>query len=694
MPGLLSGKALRSGGSNTYIQLSGAQPQLPQSATTTTGYTINTDSKLVTTYRSSLGNLQMDKGSVWNNLGGNITLIGTGTSTVIVLGGTLSTSTNTGALVVHGGVGISNDINVNNLTIGQGYQSQAGGVNNIVISGQAVPTINNFNNGQENVNIGYSSLQGISTAYKDIAIGRYALSSGTNLSFSIAIGDSSLKQIGVVNNQPVGPIIAIQKGVATILTVNNHGLSTGTQVYIDGVTGMTQLNSNYYWISVVDISNVELYTDNILGNALDSTGFPSWSGGGELYRKLAYDGNIGIGVNTGIKLIDGEQNILIGHNCGTNLTTGSYNFFFGHEIGNNITTGTNNVALGGDNLVDGLDHQVSIGSVFYFDGKGLLHLYADTTTGLGTNSTGTSSGALVVVGGVGISGNMFVGSDTHILSTLDSTLTSNGALVVDGGVGIGLNLNVGHDAHVFRAFTVDGTGDVNLNPQSASVIIEPALGGTVIIRPSATGNIDNMVIGQNNAQQSFFTDAHATHFIGFASTATSLEGGALGSLPYQIGYGETGFINIGPANSILTSNGTTATWSVGGSLTAGTASNANNIFVHPINSKATYYLDLSTEIGDYGAVDADANLTYVTTTATTSSYFITGTSVLNVPGSIYSMEGSADENNLLYTPRVVVGPTPPPAPRVGDFWIDLTTLAQYQWINDNGSRFWIQIAQL
>ena len=65
-----------------------------------------------------------------------------------------------------------------------------------------------------------------------------------------------------------------------------------------------------------------------------------------------------------------------------------------------------------------------------------------------------------------------------------------------------------------------------------------------------------------------------------------------------------------------------------------------------------------------------------------------------MPGSIYSIDGGADENNLLYTPRVSVTAVAPPNPRVGDFWIDLTSLAQYQWINDGGSRFWIQIAQL
>ena len=136
MPSLLSGSALRTGGSQTYIKLSTAQPQLPPSPTTSTGYTIITDSKLVTSYASSLGNIQFTSGTIYSNLPDqNINIIGTDSSVVIVSGGTPNFSTNTGALQVIGGIGISDglyagsDIHVNDLVIGQGYEGQ----NNIII---------------------------------------------------------------------------------------------------------------------------------------------------------------------------------------------------------------------------------------------------------------------------------------------------------------------------------------------------------------------------------------------------------------------------------------------------------------------------------------------------------------------------------------------------------------------------------
>jgi len=45
----------------------------------------------------------------------------------------------------------------------------------------------------------------------------------------------------------------------------------------------------------------------------------------------------------------------------------------------------------------------------------------------------------------------------------------------------------------------------------------------------------------------------------------------------------------------------------------------------------------------------------------------------------------------LYTPRTFISPTPPPNPRVGDFWIDDTIAAFLMRIQEGTSTFWIQI---
>ena len=74
-----------------------------------------------------------------------------------------------------------------------------------------------------------------------------------------------------------------------------------------------------------------------------------------------------------------------------------------------------------------------------------------------TTATSTTTGALQVAGGVGLTGNLFAGGLTRITDETESSATASGALVVSGGVGIAKNLNVGGDIQVTGDFTVAGT---------------------------------------------------------------------------------------------------------------------------------------------------------------------------------------------------------------------------------------------
>lgn len=79
-----------------------------------------------------------------------------------------------------------------------------------------------------------------------------------------------------------------------------------------------------------------------------------------------------------------------------------------------------------------------------------------------TNSTSTTTGGLVVTGGVGIAQDLVLGGSLifdgdageirvrqlKVTSTLSSTSTTTGAIVVTGGQGIGENLNVGKDVTI------------------------------------------------------------------------------------------------------------------------------------------------------------------------------------------------------------------------------------------------------
>lgn len=415
MPGLLSGKTLRSGGSGQFIDLKGAQPQLPPSPSTSTGYTLVTNDKLVTTYSSSLGNLEFNSATIWSNNGKDIQLIGTGTSTVIVLGGTETTSTNTGALIVQGG-------------------------------------------------------------------------------------------LGVWGNLQVG-------GTATIYNLVIPSIKT---------------------------------------------------------------------------------------------------------------------------------------------------------------SSSTSTGALVVTGGVGIGDNVNIGSTLYV----GSTATFN------------TDVNVKRDVTIKGELTVDGQGAVTLSPEAANVTIQPSAGGTVTIQPSLTGHMNNIIIGEYSSQDSYFLNSYANNFIGLATTATNLQRGELGSIPYQTESGKTEFIGIGSTNTVLISNGSTATWASSADLTVSTATYAKEVFVNT-STGLDYFIILSTATDNYGKLVEDPDFYY------SSNYKELYVQTIRADQSIYSREGITEESNLLYTPRTTLSIGDPPAgPRLGDFWVDPSQGATFQYMLDGTNRVWVQFTGL
>jgi hypothetical protein len=407
MPNLLSGSLLRSGGSGEFLGLAAAQPQLPPTDTTSTGFTLITDGLLRTSYRSSLGNIEFKNAELWSNLTtGTIRILATGTDIA-------STSTNTGLLVVDGDIGvwgtmnIGKDININGITIGQGYE----GINNIIVRGTALPLPNDFETGQSSIAVGHDTLLGIATSYKTIAIGRYALSSGTEISNSIAIGDSALKSVGVYPTLIIATVTNVTLSNPVVITAPGHNLNTGTAVKLFNIDGTVELNDTVYYVepSTTTVAEFALYSDILRTTPIDGTGFTPYISGttGTVNRLYYQDSNIAIGAGAGELLIDGEDNIFIAHRAARIWTTGSNNIIIGQNTAKFINTGSGIISIGGDNLVDGLDNQVNIGSVFYYDGRGYAYIAADTSVGLGTNSTGTSSGALIVAGGVGIAGDVY-----------------------------------------------------------------------------------------------------------------------------------------------------------------------------------------------------------------------------------------------------------------------------------------------
>ena len=106
-----------------------------------------------------------------------------------------------------------------------------------------------------------------------------------------------------------------------------------------------------------------------------------------------------------------------------------------------------------------------------------------------TNSTSTTSGALSVNGGLGIVGNAFIGGTTTISNTTASTSSSTGALVVSGGVGISGNLNIGVDLGISGLTTLTYTSEkLNTKTSATGTVTHDLSTGSVFYHSSISNN--------------------------------------------------------------------------------------------------------------------------------------------------------------------------------------------------------------
>ena len=248
--------------------------------------------------------------------------------------------------------------------------------------------------------------------------------------------------------------------------------------------------------------------------------------------------------------------------------------------------------------------------------QGILYVGGIVTTAT-IQSTSTFSGSIVVSGGIGLSGNINAGGvvtatnlyvgiwpvstgttsgSSNITGTNNSFLITNqtqsvstttGALVVSGGVGISGNLYVygGITATQLTIayttitqslitspdiFTITNTTPTT-SPTTGALVVSGGVGvgGGLFVGGVATAT--NMYIGIWPVSTS--TSGGSAASASTATTATNLAGGASGSIPIQSAAGQTAFIPIGTAGYILSSNGTTATW-----ISTGTLAASNTLF--------------------------------------------------------------------------------------------------------------------
>jgi len=157
-----------------------------------------------------------------------------------------------------------------------------------------------------------------------------------------------------------------------------------------------------------------------------------------------------------------------------------------------------------------------------------------------------------------------------ITTTTNANDSLSGALIVAGGVGIGLDLYVGGKIYG----TVDGGIDQANNLVSGTVGQIPyqsAPNTTLFAGPGTSGNL-LVSSGASIVGPAFRSTT--TIQVGFS---VNLLGGTAWAIPYQLSPNTTRFLGIGANNTVLTSNGTSFSWVAPSGTTSGRATTATNL---------------------------------------------------------------------------------------------------------------------
>jgi hypothetical protein len=601
------------------------------------GYTGSTGTQGVTGYTGSVG-------------------VTTGTtSTFIILNTTSSTSTNTGALQVRGGAGIAGDLWIGGNIYGPGGQAigsnSTGTTSTFVIlnTTSSTSTTTGALQVRGGAGIGGDLYVG-GTIYGSIA-GQTAGASttGTTSTFVILNTTSSTSTntgaLQVRGGAGIGGCVNIG-GSVTIGNTASFGSITGvSSIVVANITVTGSLNApNLTYNSGTFQSQV--FITNTSSSTSTTTGALVVTGGVGIGENLNVGGVVTVGNTassgsiTGVSSICAQNVTVTGNLTAPNLTFTSGTFKTPVVVSNTASSTstqsgavivTGGLGVGGAVYASSFVTQGGLGSISGVAYITTLNLTATNSILVsGTiNSTSTNSGALVVTGGAGIGGDLYVGGNVYgsngqvigaastgttstfvILNTTSSTSTNTGALQVRGGAGIGGDLWIGGNIYGPGGQTIgsNSTGTTStfviLNTTSSTSTTTGALqvrggvgiGGAVYIGTASyiagAQIITTASIGLYAAASAASTGTTSTFLVANITASTSTNTGAL-----QVygGVGIGGNVNIGgtvTGGGIRTTSTSTApTNPTAGDIWYDTAT--DDVYRYTTDGTGFYWLDIT-----------------------------------------------------------------------------------------------------
>ena len=523
----------------------------------------------------------------------------TTTNAILINNTTSSVSTNSGALVVSGGVGIGG-----NLYVG-GNLFASGIVGNVTTS-------TNLANGQAGQSP-YQVAPGVTNFYGPGTAGDVLVSNGS----SAPSYNNTLTLTSTLSNTTTVAGNALQVV---------GGVGIGGSLFVDGPAYFLN-NVIFAGTSTSIFSTTTVYTDNYL-----ELHFPSGPSGPSGVWTVDDGKDIGHIYHHYKDATGDEHGALIWHNASDELR-----WYMG---GVNLNTAT-----------QVWDVSTATFGVFR---AGTIQLQNNIS------ATSTTTGTLVVVGGVGVGGGLFVGGIVTSTNVTNAISSLTGALQVTGGVGIQQDVHIGGKLYVPKEIvagnvTATSITAANLNITGSATIpggltatnfttTEITVVGVATLAAfvAAIGTVTNLsvvalTVTTNTNSTSTTTGAVVVtggvgigrdlrvggtiygafsgtvngSLLGNATSATNLAGGTAGQIPYQSSTNVTSFFGPGTAGNILVSNGTSAP-SYNNTLTlAGTATSTGTV---------TGALQVAGGVGVGGSVYVGNRVGFVGTTGASVVY--------------------------------------------------------------------------